>query len=234
MPVLQKQLLIIMDDVQTNQLIRERLESAAMKVDCVSSLSKALEFSMRRIYCLLIIDLQISHIDNAEMVRIFRIAKRTPILAFTEALTAGEKTNLLHAGVDAFLEKPVDVELCIAQANALIDLYLEYDDVVEQSVPIAFGTSLVITPRYRQVLAKGIAVELTRIEFDLLYFMAKHPGQVFSRRELYDHVWNDYYDLGGDERVKSHIKSLSKKFAMLERDIIETVWAVGYRFIPPE
>ena len=189
---------------------------------------------MRRIYCLLIIDLQISHIDNAEMVRIFRIAKRTPILAFTEALTAGEKTNLLHAGVDAFLEKPVDVELCIAQANALIDLYLEYDDVVEQSVPIAFGTSLVITPRYRQVLAKGIAVELTRIEFDLLYFMAKHPGQVFSRRELYDHVWNDYYDLGGDERVKSHIKSLRKKFAMLERDIIETVWAVGYRFIPPE
>ncbi len=99
--MLQKQLLIIMDDIQTSQLIRERLESAAMKADCVASLSKALEFSMKRLYCLLIIDLQISHIDNAEMVRIFRIAKRIPILAFTEALTTEEKTNLLHAGVDA-------------------------------------------------------------------------------------------------------------------------------------
>lgn len=232
--MLQRQLLIIMDDIQTSQLIRERLESVAMKVDCVASLSKALELAMKRTYCLPIIDLQISHIDNAEMIRIFRIAKRIPILAFTEALTTEEKTNLLHAGVDAFLEKPVDVDLCIAQANALIELYLEYDDVVEQAIPIVFGTSLVITPRYRQVVAQGVSVELTRIEFDLLYFMARHPGQVFSRRELYDHVWDDYYELGGDERVKSHIKSLRKKFAMLERDIIGTVWAVGYRFIPPE
>lgn len=134
----------------------------------------------------------------------------------------------------AFLEKPVDVDLCIAQANALIKLYLESDEELGKSVPIAFGTSLVIAPRYHQVLMQGTCVELTRIEFDLLYFMAKHPGQVFSRRELYDYVWDDYFELGGDETVKSHIKALRKKFAGLGQDIIETVWAVGYRFIPPE
>lgn len=136
--------------------------------------------------------------------------------------------------MNAFLDKPVDVDLCIAQANALIELYLESAEELGKTIPITFGTSLVIAPRYRQVLVRGTPVELTRIEFNLLYFMAKHPGQVFSRRELYNYVWNDYYELGEDETVKSHIKALRKKFVGLGRDIIETVWAVGYRFIPPE
>ena len=57
-----------------------------------------------------------------------------------------------------------------------------------------------IVPQYRQVLMHGAPVELTRIEFDLLYFIVKHPGRVFSRRELYDYVWDDYFELGGDEQ----------------------------------
>lgn len=223
-----------MDDLEIRKSIQEHLEYRGMRADCTASLSKALEYAAKRLYCLLIIDLQLSAIDNAEMVRIFRLAKRTPILALTDTLTAREKTELIHAGVDAFLEKPVDVKLCAAQANALIELYLESDQDVVKSIPIAFGTALVIAPRYRQVLMQGTPLELTRIEFDLLYFMAKHPGQVFSRKELYDYVWDDYYELGGDETVKSHIKALRKKLAGFGREVIETVWAVGYRFIPPE
>lgn len=64
--------------------------------------------------------------------------------------------------------------------------------------------------------------------------MAKYPGQVFSRKELYDYVWDDYYELSGDETVKSHIKALRKKFSGLGPNIIETVWAVGYRFVSPK
>ena len=145
-----------------------------------------------------------------------------------------EKLNLFHTGVDVFLEKPVNVDICAAQANKLIKLYLESDENLAKSISLAFGSSLVITPQYRQVLVQGTPIELTRIEFDLLYFMAKYPGQVFSRQELYDYVWDDYYELGGDETVKSHIKALGKKLAGLGQGIIETVWAVGYRFIPPE
>lgn len=197
-------------------------------------LSKALECAIKQPYCLLIVDLQMSHIGNAELVRIFRAAKHTPILALSENLDAQEKLDLFHTGVDVFLEKPINVNICAAQANKLIKLYLESDEVSVKAIPVAFGTSLVIAPQYRQVLAQGTLIELTRIEFDLLYFMARHPGQVFSRRELYDYVWNDHYELGGDETVKSHIKALRKKLSGIGRNIIETVWAVGYRFIPPE
>lgn len=223
-----------MDDPKISQSLQARFENQASEVDCTALLSEALECAIKNHYCLIIIDLQMSHIDNAELVRILRVTKHTPILALTDVLETHEKIALFHAGVSAFLEKPLDVELCIAQANALIKLYLKSDKELGKSIPITFGSSLVIAPRYRKVLLQGTPIELTRIEFDLLYFMARHPGQVFSRKELYDYVWDDYYELGGDETVKSHIKALRKKLAGLGRDIIETVWAVGYRFIPPE
>ncbi len=232
--MLQKRLLIVMADGETSRFVWERLEKQTMKVDYAASLSKGLEYAMKRDYCLLMVDLQMPDIASAEMVRIFRIAKHMPILALTNALPIQEKIELFHAGVDVFLEKPIDADICAAQASALIELYLESDEEVKKSVPVAFGTSLVIAPRYRQVLIQGAPLELTRIEFNLLYFMAKHPGQVFSRRELYQYVWDDYYELGRDETVKWHIKELRKKLAMLGRSVIETVWGVGYRFIPPE
>ena len=146
-----------------------------MKADCAESLSKALEYAIKRTYCLLIVDLQMSAIDHAELVRIFRVAKRTPILALTKALTAQEKIDLFHVGMDAFLEKPVDADVCAAQTNALIELYLESDEEIRKSVPITFGTSLVIASRYRQVLANGNPIDLTRKEFDLLYFLPDAP-----------------------------------------------------------
>ena len=223
----------MMDDPETSQPLQTRLENLSIEADCAVPLSKALEHAMKRPYCLLIIDLQLSHIGSAELVKILRTAKSAPILALTEALQVQEKIDLFHVGVDVFLDKPVNVDICVAQANALIELYLGSDKDLRKSIPIAFGTSLVIAPRYRQVLVLGIPLELTRIEFDLLYFMAGHPGQVFSRGELYDHVWDDFSESIGDETVKSHIKSLRKKLAGLGDSLIETVWGVGYRFIPP-
>lgn len=232
--MIEKQVLIVMDDSEISQSIHMCLKRSAIEADCVDTLSKALEYVIKRSYCLLIIDLQMAHIGNAELVRVFRAAKHTPILALSESLEAQEELELFHIGVDVFLEKPVNADICATQASALIRLHSETNDELKKPSAIAFGSSMIITPRYRQVLVQGTPVELTRLEFDLLYFMAKHPRQVFSRRELYDYVWNDSYEVAGDEAVKSHIKALRKKFSGLGRDIIETVWGVGYRFIPPE
>lgn len=197
--MIKNQVLIIMDDPEISQSLQARLEKLSIETDCVSPLSKALKHAMKKSYCLLVIDLQMFHIGSMELVKILRIARHAPILAFPEALQIQEKIDLFHVGVDVFLEKPINVDICVAQVNALIGLFLGSDKDLGRSIPIAFGTSLVIAPQYRQVLVQGEPLELTRIEFDLLYFMAKHPGQVFSRKELYGYVWDDLYDLGGDE-----------------------------------
>lgn len=231
--MMKKQVLIVMDDREISQSIHKCLGNSAVEADCADTLAKALEYVIKRSYCLLIIDLQMSHIGSAELVRIFRATKHTPILALSGSLEIQEQLDLFHIGVDFFLNKPVNADICAAQANALIRLHLESDKVVDKFAPITFGISMVIAPRYRQVLVQGTPIELTRIEFDLLYFMAKHPGQVFSRKELYDYVWEDYCELVGDETVKSHIKALRKKLSELGQGIIETVWGVGYKFVPP-
>lgn len=231
--MIKRQVLVVVGNPETSRPLQVCLERSAIEVNCAKALSKALEYMMKKCYCLIIIDLQMTCVNYEELIQIFRTARHTPILVLTDTLAGQEKIELFRAGAYAFLEKPVDADVCTAHANALIKLYLESDEELGKSAPIVFGTSLVIAPRYRKVLVQGMPLELTRIEFDLLHFMAKHPGQVFSRRELYHYVWDDYYELGGDETVKSHIKTLRKKFAGLARDMIETVWG-GYRFVPPK
>ena len=230
--MVKRQILIVLDNLETSQLLQTRLERFGIESDCATSLSTGLEYAAKNLYCLLIIDLQMSQIGNEEMVRIFRLSKRIPILVLTEALTVQEKINLFQAGMDAFFEKPIDVDVCTAQASALIKLYFESNEEAEKSAQISFGTSLIIAPRYRQALSNGKPIALTRREFDLLYFFARHPGQVFSRDQIYDCVWGDYYELGGDETVKVHIKTLRKKLSALNAGNIENVRAVGYRFVP--
>ena len=166
--------------------------------DCASPCSTASEISIYNankatsfVNCVLFaLCVYLKLILKITVVRILWAARHTPILALSENLDTQEKLNLFHTGVDVFLEKPVNADICAAQANKLIKLYLESDENLVKSIPVAFGTSLVVVPQYCQVLVQG-----TPIEFDLLYFMAKHPGRVFSRKELYDYVWDDYYEL---------------------------------------
>lgn len=233
--MIKRQFLIVTDDSDISQTIQRHFKSdQTTAIHCASSLSQALNYVLKDSYCVLVVDLQLPGIDETEMIRIFRIAKYVPILALTEPLDSDAKIMLFHAGVDVFLEKPINVDVCLAQVNALAELYLKSDNELSKHTPITFSTAMMIAPRYRQVLIEGKPLNLTRKEFDLLHFFAKHPGQVFSRKQLYDQVWGGFYELGGDESVKSHIKTLRKKLSVLGPNLIENVRGVGYRFIPPE
>ena len=231
--MVKRQFLIATNDPKLGQSIQVYLECQAAEVHCAASVSDALARAAKGAYCLLIIDLQLSVMDKAEMIRIFRVTNHTPILALSESLEPAEKIALFRAGADSLIEKPISAEVCAAQANALVGLAQKYDEELKKLAPITFGTSLVIVPRRRQVLVAGEPVELTRKEFDLLYFLAKRPGQVLSRNQLYDNVWDDYYDRASDDTVKVHIKTLRKKLSVLGHSLIENVRGVGYRFIPP-
>lgn len=92
---------------------------------------------------------------------------------------------------------------------------------------------LEIDPKYRIVRANGIEIELTNYEFGILYLLARNPGQVFSREQIYTHVWSSPY-YGAEDNVMSLIRRIRKK---IEPDparptYILTVWGVGYKFNP--
>ena len=97
---------------------------------------------------------------------------------------------------------------------------------------LTFGTDLIIDPLHRQVLSKGSLLKLTRKEFNMLHFLASHPGQVFTREQLYTRIWRCDSDFNVDEAVRSHIKFLRRKLASSGKEYIQTVWGIGYRFAP--
>ena len=216
------------------QAIRKGLQDTVTDICCMTSSSGALASYLKENYCLVILDAQLSDMDSIEMIRIMRRSKHTPILLLTNSLNSEGVVELLHAGADTYIAKPLNMEVCAAQANALIQRYLDSDIDHSQHKPIVHGSELIISPRYRQVIINGKSLELTRKEFDLLHCFAKHPGQVLSREQLYDYIWSDEPAVAVDEAVKSLIKKLRKKLASVNKFYIQNTRGVGYRFVLPD
>lgn len=128
------------------------------------------------------------------------------------------------------MEKPYALEECLAHAQSLIQLYTDIGIISNRRYTLAFGMDLVIDPNFHQATLKGTPLNLTRKEFDLLFYLASHAGQVLSREQLYNAVWNEDTVINVDEQVKAHIKALRKKLAPSGKELIRNEWGVGYRF----
>lgn len=225
---------MIEDDLSICRSIKETMQKADADVCCMVFGSEALECFMEHEYCLVIMDFQVSGMNGLEMLHVMRAAKHTPILVLTDPLSSDEKANLLRAGANALIEKPVDMNVCSAQANTLIQLNEEAEEGRSDHQLITFGSGFVIDPIYRQIVIDGEQLILTRKEFDLLLCLARHPGQILSRTQLYSQVWSDDLGISGENAVKVHVGHLRQKLADKGKNCIQTSWGVGYLFVPPK
>lgn len=233
-----RQYLIVTDNSSLGRNIQAHFDNDQLvELHRAETIPQAFSYMIKKMYCLIMMDLQLANIDLQEVIQMVRATKPFPILALTEELSDAEKIKLFYIGVDAFLEKPLNAEICSAQANALVELFLK--NSTESSIepgrydPVSFGTTLIISPRFHRVSVAGQEVKLTRREFDLLIFFARHPNQVFTLGQLYQNVWGDYSELGGDATVRTHIKKLRQKLSVLDMNLIINEWGTGYKFVPP-
>ncbi len=231
--MIKRQILVISSDQAFYGPIQSELENDTTEIQCAASLSEALSYITSAEYCLILIDMQVSDMDKIEMIRILRITRHLPIIAVSIPLESNEIITLYRAGITSFVEKPMDIEICVAQADALIRLYLQTEEESKSRATVALGSSLVVSPYHRQVLVDGTPIELTRKEFDLLHYFAQHPHQVFSAGQLYEQIWENAFDVGGESTVMVHINTLRKKLGALGPMVIQTVRGFGYRFVPP-
>ncbi len=229
---MKKRILVIDDDLAVCRSIRETMQDDHTDVCYAMSVAEALDAFAAYDYCLVIVNLRLSEADSMDILRIIRQTKATPILILAEKPTEDEKVAAFRAGANAVLEKPLDILVCVAQANSLIQFYVEQIEGRTYH-PLIFGTELIIDPTYRHVIIDGEPLALTRKEFDLLLCLARHPGQVWSRTQLYSQVWNDDLGISGENAVKSHIGNLRRKLADMGKDYIQTSWGVGYKFVSP-
>lgn len=232
---MKKSVLVIDDDLRVCRDIKYSLQNDyTTDVYYALSTGEALEVFIKHRFCLVIMDVRLAEADGLELLRIMRKAKPVPILVLSAKASSSERAALLQAGANVYLEKPYELEECLAQAESLMDLYIKSNPAESRCYTLAFGMDLVIDPMQRKATLKGEPMDLTRKEFDLLFCLASHAGQVLNREQLYSHVWSNGSDFNVEESVRSHIKAIRKKLSPLGKDFIQTVWGVGYRFSPEE
>jgi DNA-binding response OmpR family regulator len=162
--------------------------------------------------------------------------RTVPILMLTAKTDEVDKVVGLELGADDYVTKPFSMRELMARVKAMLRRSQMEDDETEETPPkpIEFG-ELEIDPGQRRLLRKGKEVALKPKEFDLLYFLARHPGQVFTREQLLDQVWG--YDFVGDSRtVDVHVRWLREKIEKRpsKPKMLETIRGVGYRIRAPD
>ena len=225
-----KNVLIVNPDVEEALNIKNRVTSPITYAVCAHTIDEALSAFRTMEFCLVILDAAMSAADDHNLLKAMRTSQTAPILLLSSNATSEEKIHAFNAGAHAYMGKPYTDEECLAQAHALMQLYIDMNPQSKLCYTLAFGNDLVIDPTMRKVHLGGKELKMTRKEFDLLFWLASHPGKVYSRDQLYDYVWSDNSSFNVDDIVKAHIKTLRSKLSTSEIEYIHNVWGVGYQF----
>jgi len=226
------QILVIEDDPDINKLLNMNLNDNNHEVFSCDDGQVGLEHARTGNYHLILLDIMLPSLDGIEICKQLRADHvHTPIIMLTARDSEVDRIIGLEMGADDYLTKPFSIRELQARVKALlrrVDMHtLSQQPKSEQ---LSFG-ELEIDVAKRTVTLSEKAVELTSTEFDLLLYMARKPGLVFSRSQLLDRVWG-YQHSGYEHTVNSHINRLRTK---LESDpsspkYVLTVWGVGYKF----
>jgi two-component system response regulator ResD len=223
--------LVVDDEPTIREIVARYLERAGYEARVATDGRTALSALRERAADLVVLDLMLPGIDGLEVMRRIRDGDRdrTAIILLT---ARGEETDRvvgLRLGADDYVVKPFSPAELVARVDAVLR---RFDTSPEPEPPLRFD-GLEIDPSARRVMIDGEEAMLTQREFELLLFLARHPGQAFTRDQLMDLVWQ-YAFFMDTSTVTVHIRRLRAK---VERRPdhprwIQTVWGVGYRFQP--
>ena len=224
-------ILVVDDEKLLVKGIKFNLENEGYTVDVGYDGEMAVSLARTGNYDLIILDLMMPLKDGLEACQEIRGFSTVPIIMLT---ARSEKADMLmgfESGADDYVTKPFDIMVLKARVRALLRR-AGMAAPAEPSFPQVLQRGHISVDEVRRTAYKdGTPVELTMKEFDLILFLMKNPGRVYSREALLDLVWG--YDYQGDTRtVDMHIRRLREK---LERDpakprYIVTKWGVGYYF----
>src|SRR5687768_9027903 len=228
-------LLLVDDEPTITDVLSRYLQRAGYDTRSAADGPEALALAIARFPDLVVLDLMLPGVDGLEVMRRLRVLsestprRRVPIILLTARGDEADRVIGLRLGADDYVVKPFSPAELVARVDAVLR---RVDPEPEHEPPLEFG-GLRIEPAARRVIVGGEECALTVREYELLLFLARHPGQAFSRHALMDRVWGfSFYT--DTSTVTVHIRRLRAK---VERDpaqprYIETVWGIGYRFAP--
>lgn len=222
-------ILIIEDDEDIAAIEKDYLELSGFQVSVCSDGVSGLTAALEQPFDLLLLDLMLPGMDGFTICRRVREVKDIPILMVTALGKDVDKIRGLGYGADDYIEKPFSPSVLVARVKAHLAQYRRLKPSPAEPTVLTVGP-LTADIASRRVAKNGEEVPLKNKEYELLVFLMRHPGQVFSREDLYEMIWG-LESLGDNITVAVHINRLREK---LEDDpahpqLLQTVWGVGYR-----
>jgi two-component system response regulator VicR len=226
-----QRILIVDDEPAVSDLLAYNLRKAHYEVVSAADGQEALQKARQTSPDLILLDLMIPEVDGLDVCRELRKTSDIPIIMITARGEEIDRVVGLELGADDYITKPFSVRELMARVKAVLRRTQSESNIAPASKLLQGPAGLQIDLDARTVLVGEINLELTRLEFDLLYHLLSNAGRVLTRERLLEQVWG--YDFVGDTRaVDSAIKRLRAKLraAAPEADGIESVRGVGYKF----
>ncbi|MET0799875.1 MAG: response regulator transcription factor [Actinomycetota bacterium] len=216
--------LVVEDDVKMASLLKRGLEEEGYAVDVASDGLTGVWLGSEHAYDAIVLDVMLPDVDGFGVCKRIREAgKWSPVLMLTARGAVDDRVAGLDAGADDYLTKPFSFAELLARIRALLRR-----GEPERPAVLRVG-DLVVDPAAHRVARATVPIRLTRKEFALLEYFARHPGEVLSRSRLIEHVWDFAFD-GDSNVVDVYVRYLRRKIDHpFGRNSLETVRGVGYR-----
>ena len=225
-------ILVVEDEASIAEVVSLYLKRAGYSVQIASDGRQAMDIFQQQQPDFVILDLMLPKVDGLSLTRWLRDRSNVPIIMLTARREEVDRIAGLEMGADDYVVKPFSPQELVSRVRAVMRRLGREQAETESERALSFE-GLSIDPRSRVVTVNETEVELTAKEFDMLYLLARHPKQVFTREQLLDRVWGgaQYIDPG---TVTVHVRRLREK---LESDPsnptrLLTVWGVGYKLEP--
>lgn len=218
------QILIIEDDTDINNLIREALSKAGYDCRQAFSGTEGLLYFQTEPFSLVLLDLMLPGINGEELIRKLYEKADVPVIIMSAKDSLDSKVELLEAGAEDYITKPFEIEELLARVKVQLRRG-------ENANPANIFThkSLTLNLTDRTAKVNGADIALTKQEFKILELLMKNPNRVFSKQDFYDYAWEEDY-IGEDKTINMHISNIRKKLKKVcEEEYIETVWGIGFK-----
>ncbi|MBQ4416117.1 MAG: response regulator transcription factor [Butyrivibrio sp.] len=224
-------ILIIEDEEAIADLEKDYLELSDFQVSIEHDGAKGMKLALKEDFDLIILDLMLPGMDGFEVCKHVREKKDVPILMVSAKKDDIDKIRGLGLGADDYITKPFSPSELVARVKAHMSRYSRLIGASPQHNDIVEIRGLKIDKTARRVYIDGNEKNFTSKEFDLLTFLAENPNHVYSKEELFRHIWN-MESVGDIATVTVHIKKIREKieYDTSNPQYIETIWGVGYRF----
>lgn len=233
-----RKILIIEDNADINNLIAEALRKAEYEYRQAFSGTEGLFCVSSEKFDLAVMDLMLPGMSGEELLPKLREKQDIPVIVLSARDSLDSKLSLLNAGAEDYMTKPFEIAELIARIGVQLRKHAPAEIDGSRETESAKGSArtkklalknLVLDPESFSAEVDGKQVSLTRQEFKIMELLLSNPKRVFSKQDIYNYAWDNYY-VGEDKTINMHISNIRRKLkAFSEEEYIETVWGIGFK-----